>query len=55
MSRKEIYLGMLRRELQGCTEEFQKEIMDTFEEHFAEGEARGLSEEEIIQEPGRSG
>ena len=22
MSRKEIYLGMLRRELQGCTEEF---------------------------------
>jgi uncharacterized membrane protein len=29
--------------------------MDTFEEHFAEGEARGLSEEEIIQEPGRSG
>ena len=52
MSRKEIYLGMLRRELQGCTEEFQKEIMDTFEEHFAEGEARGLSDEEIIQELG---
>ena len=32
MSRKEIYLGMLRRELQGCTEEFQKEAVKRIDE-----------------------
>ena len=46
------YIKALRKELNECPEDFQKDIIDTFEEHFTEGVSRGLSEEQVSEELG---
>lgn len=51
MNKKE-YLAALEARLTEQCEDTRREIMDAFREHFAEGEARGLTEEEIIEELG---
>lgn len=51
MTRAE-YLNKLREQLEKFGNELQQEIMEDYNQHFAEGEAEGRSDEEIIQELG---
>ncbi len=51
MTRAE-YLGKLREQLEKFGNELQQEIMEDYDQHFAEGEAEGRTDEEIIQELG---
>ncbi|MBR2067169.1 MAG: DUF4097 family beta strand repeat protein [Solobacterium sp.] len=46
------YLYTLEKALASYPEDFKKDILETFELHFKEGLANGLSEEEIIQSLG---
>ncbi|MBO4219276.1 MAG: DUF4097 family beta strand repeat protein [Erysipelotrichaceae bacterium] len=49
---KEQYLDELSRKLSRYPEEFRQEIMDSFRQHFADGQAEGKSDEEIISHLG---
>ena len=49
---KQEYLNMLTARLADYPEDFQKEIEEAFESHFAEGEEAGQSEQEIIDNLG---
>ncbi|MBQ9030915.1 MAG: DUF4097 family beta strand repeat protein [Parasporobacterium sp.] len=51
MSRDE-YLKKLQQDLDGCENTMVQEVLQAFEEHFAEGLSRGMTEEEIVQELG---
>ena len=51
MTREE-YLGKLQEQLEKFGNELQQEIMEDYNQHFAEGEAEGRTDEEIIQELG---
>lgn len=51
MTRAE-YLGKLQEQLEKFGNELQQEIMEDYNQHFAEGEAEGRTDEEIIQELG---
>lgn len=46
------YMGALRDKLDSFNSELQQEIMEDYEQHFAEGLAAGKTEEEIIEELG---
>lgn len=46
------YLKELKSELKKFRDELQQEILDDYVQHFAEGEAAGKSDEEIIEELG---
>ncbi len=50
--RKAEYLSLLVDKLQGFDAELQKEILEDYREHFAEGETCGKTEEELIDELG---
>ena len=54
MNRQE-YIAALEKGLEGYSGEFKKEILDSIAEHFAEGAALGMSEEEIAEELGDTG
>ncbi len=54
MNRQE-YIAALEKGLEGYSGEFRKEILDSIAEHFAEGAALGMSEEEIAEELGDTG
>ena len=41
------YLRLLQEKLESFNRELQSEIMEDYEQHFAEGLAEGKSEEEI--------
>lgn len=49
---KQEYLVLLQEKLEIFSRELQREIMEDYEEHFAEGLAAGKTEEEIIEELG---
>ncbi|MCM1025644.1 MAG: DUF4097 family beta strand repeat-containing protein [Roseburia sp.] len=49
---KQEYLNLLQEKLEAFSKELQKEIIEDYEEHFAEGLAAGKTEEEIIRELG---
>lgn len=51
MTRAE-YLGKLQEQLEKFGNELQQEIMEDYRQHFAEGEAEGRTDAEIIQELG---
>lgn len=46
------YIGALRNKLDSFNQELQQEILEDYEQHFAEGLAAGKTEEEIIEELG---
>ena len=54
MNRQE-YIAALEKGLEGYSGDFKREILDSIGEHFAEGEALGMSEEEIAEELGDTG
>ena len=49
---KSEYLSALKDKLESFNMELQQEIMEDYEQHFAEGLAAGKSEDEIIEELG---
>lgn len=49
---KQEYLVLLQEKLEIFGRELQREIMEDYEEHFAEGLAAGKTEEEIVEELG---
>lgn len=51
MTRAE-YLNKLQEQLEKFGNELQQEIMEDYNQHFAEGEAEGRTDEEIIEELG---
>lgn len=50
--KREEYMNQLRERLEKFGQELQKEILDDYSQHFAEGQAAGRTDEEIIQELG---
>ncbi|MCR5067154.1 MAG: DUF4097 family beta strand repeat-containing protein [Erysipelotrichaceae bacterium] len=46
------YLSELSRKLAGYPEDFRQEILDSFRQHFADGQAEGKNDEEIIRNLG---
>lgn len=49
---KQEYLIILQEKLEHFSRELQREIIEDYEEHFAEGLAAGKTEEEIVEELG---
>ena len=50
--KKKDYMAALMAELQKYPPEFREEILETFEAHFTEGEARGVPEDRLVAELG---
>lgn len=50
---KSEYMNALREKLQHYNRALEMEILEDYEQHFAEGLAEGRREEDIIAEPGQ--